>query len=251
MDLTWIGWSWRNDHPGVATRVGDIPDTYPIAITDCKMIQKYNGYGTDGNGDGLCDPWNEVDAIYATAQYLAKNGAANGEIESAIRAYNHSDSYVQSVIQKASEFSVPVDAGNSSHSPFTGIFHWPVPTLSNITSPFGVRTDPINGNKKEHRGIDISGPNALGAPLHASASGIITVRYDSGGYGNYIVIEHENGYTSLYGHLQSVTVHTGQVVRQGQVIGYVGNTGRSTGPHLHFEIRRNNIPLNPLDFVRR
>ncbi len=101
-----------------------------------------------------------------------------------------------------------------------------------------------------HNGIDIAGGDDYGQPIIASDSGTVTWSGDDGGgYGNYVVIDHGNGYTTIYGHASELACSTGDYVNQGDVIAYVGSTGNSTGPHLHFEIRENDEPIDPLGFV--
>ena len=110
-----------------------------------------------------------------------------------------------------------------------------------LTSSFGIR------NGKNHTGIDIGGSS--GSDICASVSGTVSYAGWLGGYGNYIVIDHENGLQTAYGHCSSILVSEGERVKQGQKIAYMGSTGNSTGPHLHFEIKQNNEYLNPLDYV--
>ena len=129
----------------------------------------------------------------------------------------------------------------------TGYYAWPV-NATYITSVFGPRTHPITGQYKNHSGTDIAA--SYGSAIYAAASGTVTVAggNDPYGYGNYVVIYHPNGTTSLYAHMSSVAVKEGQTVSQGQVIGYVGSTGASTGPHLHFEIAANGTRVDALQF---
>ncbi len=122
------------------------------------------------------------------------------------------------------------------------------PLRGRITSGFGWRRDPFTGRRAFHYGVDISAP--VGFPVRAAASGIVVYAGWYGGYGNVVIIKHNMGYSTVYGHLSAIVVNPGQVVRKGQVIGAVGNTGRSTGPHLHFEIRKNGRAINPLKFVK-
>jgi len=128
----------------------------------------------------------------------------------------------------------------------TGTYIWPVSAVT-LTSPFGWRMHPTLGYEKFHSGVDIGAYS--GDPIWAADSGTVIVSgYNEGGYGNYVVIAHGDGYTTLYGHMSSRAVSEGDVVAKGQTIGYVGSTGRSTGPHLHFEIRCNGEYLDPLGF---
>jgi len=119
------------------------------------------------------------------------------------------------------------------------------PTRGRLTSPFGYRIDPFTGTRRMHYGIDLA--NRIGTPVRASMSGtVVVIANHPQGYGNYIVIRHERGYQSLYGHLDKILVRKGQRVSQGQKIGLMGSTGRSTGPHLHFSLYKNYVPVNPL-----
>ena len=136
---------------------------------------------------------------------------------------------------------------DSTRTP-TGTLQWPLPVAGTITSQFGHRVDPITGEVSSHTGTDIA--CAEGTPILAAADGIVTVAngLDSwgGSYGYYIQIDHGTGLETLYAHCSSICVTTGQQVQAGQVIGYVGHTGRATGSHLHFEVRANGNRVNPL-----
>jgi murein DD-endopeptidase MepM/ murein hydrolase activator NlpD len=123
---------------------------------------------------------------------------------------------------------------------------WPV--MGPITSSFGQREDPFNGEGAFHSGIDISA--GFGTPVHAAADGVVQTASMESGYGREVVLDHGNGIETLYGHLSGFTVTAGQQVREGQVIGYVGMSGRSTGPHLHYEVRIHNTPVNPHRYLR-
>lgn len=136
-------------------------------------------------------------------------------------------------------------------------FLWPVPGYYIITSPFGMRVHPITGTYRMHNGIDISGSGILGKPILAAEDGqVVIASYNAGGYGNYVMINHgkddsSNTYATLYGHMTKYIVSVGQTVKKGDVIGYVGSTGASTGPHLHFEIRVNGTPQNPMNYFNK
>ncbi|MDR2510454.1 MAG: M23 family metallopeptidase [Spirochaetaceae bacterium] len=112
-----------------------------------------------------------------------------------------------------------------------------------LTSPFGMRLSPISGNARMHGGLDLAAP--LGTPVFASRNGTVTETGNNATYGKYIIITHTSGWTSLYGHLSKIDVVKNQNVKAGAVIGTVGNTGMSTGPHLHFELRENGRPQDP------
>lgn len=123
---------------------------------------------------------------------------------------------------------------------------WPV--MGPITSSFGERTDPFNGEGAFHSGIDIS--CSYGQAVIAPADGTVTYADAHPGYGRMIEIDHGNGIVTRYGHLSGFAVADGDPVRRGQVIGYVGLSGRSTGPHLHYEVRINDTPVNPHKYLR-
>ena len=136
------------------------------------------------------------------------------------------------------------EAANSITS--TGTYIWPLPGYS-PGSAYGPRIHPIWGDLRFHSGEDIGAPS--GTPILAADSGIATVIPDNGnGYGNYVIINHGGGRTTLYAHMSGFTVSNGASVTQGQTIGYVGSTGNSTGPHLHFEVRVNGATTDPKSY---
>lgn len=119
--------------------------------------------------------------------------------------------------------------------------------LTRVASGFGYRIDPIYKTTKMHAGIDFTAPQ--GTPVYATANGRVTTAGNSGnGYGNHVIINHGYGYETLYGHMVRVKARNGQVVKRGEVIGWVGNTGKSTGPHLHYEVHKNNSRIDPVYF---
>jgi murein DD-endopeptidase MepM/ murein hydrolase activator NlpD len=123
---------------------------------------------------------------------------------------------------------------------------WPV--VGPVTSSFGERQDPFNGEGAFHAGIDIS--STFGEPVRATADGTVEMADRASGYGREIVIDHGFGIKTVYGHLSGFAVTEGQQITRGQVIGYVGTSGRSTGPHLHYEVRVRNTPVNPHKYLR-
>ncbi len=129
----------------------------------------------------------------------------------------------------------------SSIDSAVGSFSWPV--SGTITSPYGWRRNPFGGGPEFHQGLDIAAPT--GTTVTAAASGTVIMAQWYGGYGNYILIDNGNGYSTGYGHLSAIYVTSGQQIRRGQAIGAVGSTGASTGPHLHFEVRMNGKPVDP------
>jgi len=123
---------------------------------------------------------------------------------------------------------------------------WPVE--GRVGSSFGEREDPINGEGAFHPGIDIEAPS--GTPVRATADGDVTGENMGAGYGRQVVLDHGHDLLTLYGHLSAVAVVAGQHVLRGQVIGYVGQSGRATGPHLHYEVRIHKVPVNPHKYLR-
>lgn len=123
---------------------------------------------------------------------------------------------------------------------------WPIE--GRVASSFGQREDPINGEGAFHPGMDIDAP--FGTPVRAAGDGEVTGTTMGAGYGRQVVLDHGHDMLTLYGHLSSIAVLPGQHVTRGQIIGYVGQTGRATGPHLHYEVRIHNVPVNPHKFLR-
>ena len=121
------------------------------------------------------------------------------------------------------------------------------PVRGILTDGFGGRSDPFTGEPGTHNAIDIS--SAVGQPVRAPADGIVVKAEWANGYGNVIYLSHGYGYSTRYGHLSAYAAKPGQHVKRGDIIAYVGSTGRSTGPHLHYEVRLNNTPVNPLEYI--
>ena len=124
----------------------------------------------------------------------------------------------------------------------------PVKTAA-FTSGYGVRSDPFRGGHAMHAGIDLAGP--YGTPIYATADGTVgRAGWNSGGYGNLIEVDHGRGIETRYGHLSRILIRAGTQVKRGQLIGYMGSTGRSTGSHLHYEVRIDGKPVNPIPFMK-
>ncbi|MCC6137371.1 MAG: M23 family metallopeptidase [Bdellovibrionaceae bacterium] len=121
------------------------------------------------------------------------------------------------------------------------------PTSGWVSSNFGSRLSPFSGDISQHRGLDIAAD--MGTPIRAPATGIVTSSTVDAGYGKVITIDHGHGIVTRYGHCSQMYVKAGQRVRRGDVIGAVGNTGRSTGPHLHYEVRLQGVPVNPERYI--
>lgn len=123
---------------------------------------------------------------------------------------------------------------------------WPI--VGRVTSSFGERTDPFAGSGEFHRGIDIAAPS--GTAIHATGDGVVIMAGWGSGYGREVVLDHGHGMTTLYAHMSALAVAPGETVTRGQVIGYVGTSGRSTGAHLHYEVRIHDAPVNPHRYMR-
>jgi murein DD-endopeptidase MepM/ murein hydrolase activator NlpD len=133
--------------------------------------------------------------------------------------------------------SMSVGSGNMSY-----------PLVAQVTSPFGWRTHPIFGVRRFHTGVDLAGPNH--STIKAADSGSVLYTGWYGGYGKVVIVSHGNGMATLYAHLSKIAANVGDNVSKGDVIGYEGTTGFSTGPHLHFETRVNGVPNNPMNYLR-
>jgi len=119
--------------------------------------------------------------------------------------------------------------------------------LNRLASGFGYRVDPVYKTVKFHAGLDFAAP--LGTPIYATADGVVKIAgFSDGGYGNHVVLNHGYGYETLYGHMYRIAVRNGARVKRGEIIGYVGSTGKSTGPHCHYEVHKNGRPLDPVYF---
>lgn len=181
----------------------------------------------------------ELDAQVAKLQELIDQSETQiSDAQSELDEYNAAIDELNEKIAEASRENY-----NANISYDGGQFTWPCPGYYYISSSYGWRWG------RNHNGVDIAGGGIYGKPIVAAADGYVSLAsYNSGGYGNYVMINHGSGYVTLYGHMTQYIVSAGQYVSRGQTIGYVGSTGRSTGPHLHFEIRVNGSPQNPMNY---
>mgnify|MGYP004459668721 FL=1 len=175
------------------------------------------------------------------AEYIKTEEGKQAEYD-AIKAEEEAlDDLMAAAEAKARELGLNDIAGT------VGGYIWPCNGIRWITSMFGGRQSPGGIGSTNHKGVDIGTP--MGTPVLAAKSGTVTWASWNGGYGNCIIISHGNGNSTLYGHLSDYNVTTDQQVKQGQVIGYSGNTGNSTGPHLHFGIIENSNWIDPLNYL--
>jgi len=180
------------------------------------------------------------------AAVLALATQTNATVDSSFRA----SMYAFNLIRRASVDAEGDDLGRGMFSnpllartTFPSI--WPV--RGQITAGFGQREDPFSGEDAIHKGVDISAP--FGTRVEAAADGIVLEAGPESGYGNEILIDHGYGLTTKYGHLSKIFVVVGQVLKRGQVIGAVGMTGKTTGPHLHYEVHVKDTPVNPTKYL--
>ena len=184
-------------------------------------------------------PYYQTGAITTTKQLLRRVK------QKLINRYNGMGGTDQAISADTTPLATPANADLSpiklSHRPCAPV------TGARVSSPFGYRIHPITKQTGFHYGVDLAAP--MDTPIFATLSGKVTRAATSDSYGNYIELDHGNGLMSLYGHCNAHNVRVGTVVRQGEVIAFVGNTGVSTGPHLHFELRLGNKNINPLWYV--
>ncbi len=211
--------------------------------------------------EGLEEEVRQLEAeIAATSNMIAE---LQNDIDLYTAEYNKmeaNEAAVQAEISKLTEqlkaqeeAAKQQNAANGTNNPttpgganVTGTYIWPAPASTYITSKYGYRIHPIFGTKKFHSGVDIGA--GAGTNVLAADGGTVTVATYSSSYGNYVMIYHADGSSTLYAHMSSLTVSAGQTVSQGDVIGYVGSTGWSNGPHLHFEVRIDGATTDPLAY---
>lgn len=183
---------------------------------------------------------------------LAASEAEQAALAESIQAYKaESEAEYDRISNEMQDVSNQIAALSAQSAasggvPYSGTFVWPTPSCTTTSSVYGYRVHPIYGTVKFHAGEDI--PASYGAEILAAASGTVTTAGWVSGYGNYTVIDHGGGTMTAYGHQSSILVSVGQHVEQGQLIGYVGSTGNSTGPHLHFEVYQNGSTVDPKSF---
>lgn len=189
----------------------------------------------------------ELDQERAEANALAQEIESNAaEYQSTLDAIEAEEEAIQKKIVQLSQ-QLAAQSGSSSSSAALGGYIWPVSSRK-INSPFGPRNTGIAGASTNHKGVDIGGVY-YSSQVHAAKAGTVIVSQYSSSYGNYVVISHGSGNTTLYAHMSSRSVSVGQTVAQGDVIGITGSTGISSGPHLHFEITENGVRVNPLNYL--
>ena len=181
--------------------------------------------------------------ILMNEQVESLNSSKETLLHDQILALEESNDELQKDIEG---FLNSVNNGSNGSQTQGGSFIRPVSDV--ITSNFGYRTHPVTGEQKLHTGTDFGSP--YGTPVKASKNGTVVLSGTYGGYGNTVIIDHGGGIQTLYAHNSSLLVKSGQTVKQGDIISKVGSTGVSTGPHLHFEVRVNGTPQNPMNYIK-
>jgi murein DD-endopeptidase MepM/ murein hydrolase activator NlpD len=206
---------------------------------------------TDQRLDSLQSLATEVAMTYGIMRLPQSPFAGDDPPAETETAFNRSVAQYQFLERNASSVAV-VNAGLTltpepalADSEFTPSL-WPV--VGHLTAGFGERLDPFSGEGAFHTGVDIS--SEYGTAVRATADGVVIGAEEHVGYGRLVVLDHGFGVTTFYGHLSAFNVTPGQRVNRGDVIGYVGVSGRSTGPHVHYEVRINGAPVNPMRYLR-
>jgi murein DD-endopeptidase MepM/ murein hydrolase activator NlpD len=194
----------------------------------------------------------EVSALYGlrSEPLLIKDGQDGSAAERYTTSLDQFNALRNSAMSGVATMAVGYGTRNATINDWMKLASAPSlwPLQGRIMSSFGERTDPFNGEGTFHRGVDISG--GYGQAIIAPADGVITEAEVHNGYGKTIVINHGNGYNTLFGHMSGFAVAVGQHVQRGDVIGYVGLSGRSTGPHVHYEVHINDVAVNPHKYMR-
>ena len=199
----------------------------------------------------------ELDERRSEADALVKEiQSQEGEYQDALDSIEAEEEEIQAMIVKKSEEMAAQGNPNTGNATTdvvtswmgTGGYMWPEKASKKITSPFGKRSSPGGIGSTNHKGVDIGGVGYTTQVLASKAGTVIVSQY-SNSYGNYVVVSHGSGNTTLYAHMSSRSVSAGQYVQQGQVLGITGSTGNSTGAHLHFEITEGGVRVNPLNYL--
>ena len=192
----------------------------------------------------------EIEAARIAAEKKAAEKRAAEKKAAEKRAAERKAAEKRAAEKKAAEQEKPRDnsGGNNNPPSNSSSMAWPVPSSRRISSSYGYRIHPISGVNQLHTGIDIAAPS--GTPIVAANGGTVLFAGWQGGYGYTVIIDHGGGIVTLYAHCSSLHVSGGQVVSRGQTIASMGSTGNSTGPHLHFEVRKNSNYVNPLPYIR-
>ena len=208
--------------------------------------------------DNLYRPILELDPLAMDMRQAGFGGVSRHEVLKSISDGNFAINVAEEIDQLNSQLKVQRESYNSVIKTaiekekkidcMPGIQPVSVRDFSRISDYFGWRKDPFNGDRRMHYGVDLTGPR--GCPVYCTGNGIVSRAEYAPGYGNMVEVNHGYNFKTRYAHLDKIAVHVGQSLNRGEIIGSLGNTGRSTGPHLHYEVRHRNKPVNPLDYYR-
>jgi len=241
----------QNRNESIVTRVRDLRDQQEAIVVRLKKAKDKIESARDAIA---AEKQNLTTARQAVQDQQAKLASARADrqaqVDSIDSKVDHLEDIEADLQQKIAEqiaaaSGVSVLPAGPMTSPSAAGLIWPV--SGTITSGFGARSSPGGIGTTYHEGIDIAVPE--GTPVRAAASGTVIMASYNGGYGNYTCVDHGSGLSTCYAHQSSFAVSSGQSVSQGDVIGYSGNTGSSTGPHLHFEVRINGVAQDPLGYL--
>ncbi|MEO6818767.1 MAG: M23 family metallopeptidase [Ginsengibacter sp.] len=195
-----------------------LPDSARVKLTEKKVeLQKIAAINDEALGNELAKTLNNI----------------NARIKYQFASYNDIEKLIENQTEKLA--SIPAIQPVSNRD------------LNRIASGFGYRIDPVYGTPKMHNGLDFAAPQ--GTPIYATGDGRVEMAgFDESGFGNHVIINNGYGYETLFGHMVRVKVHAGENVKRGEIIGWVGNTGKSTGPHCHYEVHVNGREVNPVYF---
>lgn len=217
-------------------------------VTSLEAAKKDVEFKKNANDVEKRDAENKANAKAKTISQLSISRASvEGDLQQFQSTLNELQRQEDELLKQSEQINQELKKMMSKQKYSGGVMRWPVPSSTTITSPFGMRFHPILKKNELHTGIDIGAPR--GVSIVAAAKGTVIVAGWKTGYGNTVIIDHGGKIATLYGHASKLLVSVGDNVKAGQTIAKVGSTGWSTGPHLHFEVRKDGTPINPLKYV--
>jgi len=220
------------------------------SMLDQELSKSMSGYGGNSLSELLYQQLSRIDSGAQTGQAADvetdSSSPAGGIISAQTRSYSPpARSISRESVAVLSTGDARVDSGSDGASTADSQPEWPLQSV--ISSKFGMRKDPFTSTNRFHSGIDIAA--AEGTEVKAAMSGEVTMSRNMEGYGNVVAVDHGQGLVTIYAHNEKNLVKVGDKVEKGSTIAKVGSTGRSTGPHLHFEVRKDGIKINPADYL--